>query len=416
MKLLNKIHKSFLINSAILFVISILLVVYITNIIQQNEIDETLITSKNQIIERLNKNIQINFPPYMEVRKITSYEMTKDEYCDTLLYLPNEEENESYRQLSTSCKINDEYYKIIVRVSLIEKEDLFTTIIIVSSIIIILLILGLFYINKRSTIGIFKTFYDNLDSINNFSITSNEELKLKPTNINEFDDLNKNIINLAKNAQREYKSLQELMQNLNHEHSTPIAVIKAKIELLLQTENLDPKTLDSIMVISANLNRLDKINKSFILLYKLEKIQNEVQAISVKNEIERIIKNLEDIVVFNNISIEKIMAGDIIVKMNESHLSILLSNLLSNSIKHNRENGKIILSITKTQLIIKNSGSNTPLDPAHLFDRFSKTSDSYGLGLSIIKKICEVYKYDISYNYEDAMHVFTVQFFPELRN
>jgi two-component system, OmpR family, sensor kinase len=410
MKLLNKIHKSFLINSVILFLITVILIVYITNVILHNEIDEGLTTSKNQVVDRLHKNIQINFPPYIEVYSAGETEVPGDCYCDTSIYLPDEHEMESFRQLSSSCKINNEYFKIVLRVSLIEKEDLYSTIIIISSIIIVLLIFALFYINKRSMTGIFRIFYENLNTINNFSITSKDELLLKPTNINEFEDLNKNIQELAKNAQREYKSLEELMQNLNHEHSTPIAVIKAKIELLFQNEKLDSKTLDSLMVISANLNRLDKINKSFILLYKLEKIKPEVQDISVLGEIDRIINNLEDIIKFKDLSIEKKMSDDIRVEMNESHMANLLNNLLSNSIKHNKEHGNIILMLSKSKLIIKNTGQEKSLDPDHLFDRFSEKSDSYGLGLSIIKKICDVYKFGIFYNYEDAMHIFTLQF------
>jgi signal transduction histidine kinase len=99
--------------------------------------------------------------------------------------------------------------------------------------------------------------------------------------------------------------------------------------------------------------------------------------------------------------------------MNVSLADIMISNLLNNAIKHNILGGELIINLIPRELSIKNSGKALRIEPEKLFDRFVKEStsnESIGLGLSLVKQICETYNFKVSYNYEHSRHEIKVNF------
>jgi signal transduction histidine kinase len=99
--------------------------------------------------------------------------------------------------------------------------------------------------------------------------------------------------------------------------------------------------------------------------------------------------------------------------MNPILAGILASNLISNSVRHNIENGYIKLTTSKRTLIISNSGHTLKIDANLLFNRFTKGSignDSVGLGLSIVKRIANYYNLSISYLYSNNVHEIRIDF------
>jgi signal transduction histidine kinase len=96
-------------------------------------------------------------------------------------------------------------------------------------------------------------------------------------------------------------------------------------------------------------------------------------------------------------------------------VEILLSNLLSNAIRHNIPGGSIEISLQANdkELTIRNTGRPSPLDTQKLFQRFQKESpdaNSLGLGLEIVKKISDLNQFSIQYRFADQLHIFSVRF------
>src|SRR5207244_9063407 len=97
------------------------------------------------------------------------------------------------------------------------------------------------------------------------------------------------------------------------------------------------------------------------------------------------------------------------IKMNSELADILLNNLLSNATRHNVSGGNIKIEMTKKSLCVSNSSLQKALDPVRLYSRFYKqegTAGQNGLGLSIIKQICDVSGFKIDYSFKDADHSF----------
>jgi len=110
--------------------------------------------------------------------------------------------------------------------------------------------------------------------------------------------------------------------------------------------------------------------------------------------------------------------AQLIVEGNIMLTEILIQNLLKNAFLHNTENGILNIYVVEKQLAISNSvhkkaGEGAMLDKEKLFNRFYKQSgnpDSWGLGLSIAKKIAETSGWELCYRSEGDLHIFEVNF------
>ena len=78
----------------------------------------------------------------------------------------------------------------------------------------------------------------------------------------------------------------------------------------------------------------------------------------------------------------------------------------------------IKIELDTGSLAVSNTGIPPQLNTSELFERFKKDSssgDSLGLGLSIVKTICDTYEFTVSYNYKDGMHVVKINFLPNYK-
>jgi signal transduction histidine kinase len=94
-------------------------------------------------------------------------------------------------------------------------------------------------------------------------------------------------------------------------------------------------------------------------------------------------------------------------------LDVLLSNLLKNALSHNFTNGEIQVVLQPHQITLSNTGCPLTFPPGQIFDRFRRNTDkpnSLGLGLSIVRKICDMNQIDIHYSYQQERHVFGLSY------
>jgi signal transduction histidine kinase len=101
------------------------------------------------------------------------------------------------------------------------------------------------------------------------------------------------------------------------------------------------------------------------------------------------------------------------VVANKTLIEILIFNLLLNALRFSPKNEDIKIKLKDFKLSIINKGEPLKMGFEKLTERFTKASDhptSTGLGLSIVKKICDVYGYRLDYNYVNGAHHFIVVF------
>ena len=96
-------------------------------------------------------------------------------------------------------------------------------------------------------------------------------------------------------------------------------------------------------------------------------------------------------------------------------VDILISNLLGNAIRYNAKGGSIDITLDHRILTIANTSNNPELDNNKVFKRFYRehySQDGNGLGLSIVKQVCDLASYPVSYVYKNGKHIFTISFGP----
>lgn len=374
-----------------------------------SETDEKLEATKWNVIKNLKEGYEVEFAPFVEVKElaVNNYNLT-EEIKDTLIYNKSEKDYDSYRQLKVIYTNGNKNYLIIVRTDNLEQTDLLISIGIPLSILLLLVILASNLVVRKISFSIWRPFYKNIENLKMFSVEDKTELSLINPGIDEFNDLNESLKELTGKISKDYKKLKEFSENASHELQTPVAIIKAKIEAMLQDEKLNSEAAAQLQTINSTATRLARINKSLTILTKLDSEEyEEKKVIGLKSFIQKKIEEFIEIAELKGIAIQIKALEDYDLRINEDLLELLLSNLLSNAIKHNYEGGKIIIELKDSTFAIKNTGMALDKEPEKMFERFEKgryAGESYGLGLVIVKQICDAYKINIAYTVQDEWH------------
>jgi signal transduction histidine kinase len=211
-----------------------------------------------------------------------------------------------------------------------------------------------------------------------------------------------------------YLSQKQFIENASHEIQTPLGVIRNKVDLLVESAPLNPEQASIIISITEHINRLAGLNKTLLLLSKIENKQfSEHEAVDITKLIEECSEDFYDLMEFKNLNLEIINNTPLLLQMNKDLARVLFSNLIKNAVNHNITSGLIAITIDADRFIIKNSGKELNIQPEFLFERFNKKSDnpqSVGLGLAIVKSICTLYNFNISYSYAGKMHTVELVF------
>jgi signal transduction histidine kinase len=284
----------------------------------------------------------------------------------------------------------------------------------VQSLLLLLITAGLILINRSLSKRIWKPFYVTLRKLKNHKIESEEGLEFEKTPIDEFANLNQTISALTNRNRQVYLSQKEFTENAAHEMQTPLAVFQSKMELLMQTSPMSKEQADLISGLSDAGKRMNRLNKSLLLLAKMDNLQfQDKEPVDITEMVTRTIEHYHNAIMQKDIHLDRTLEGAVIFPTNRSLLEIMLANLLSNAIKHNNPSGKIFVLLDKKNLVFQNTGSPTALDQGKLFRRFQRQTteiNSIGLGLEIVKKICDLSGFQIEYAFKDNLHTFSIAF------
>ena len=391
---------------------------FILHFVLVNQIDKDLSIEKQEILHHIKEAGTLPEASNYKDQQI-KFTLSKDTVFKNKFSTENgfdnmEGEEETFRRLDFPVSVNGNIYTATVKKSQQETEDIVRLILMITFCIIIFLLLILFVANRFLLRKLWKPFNNTLAQLKEFNLSGMNKIILQKTDIDEFTELNKTADLLTQKVNSDYESLKSFTENASHEIQTPLAIIKTKLELLSQSEHLDNIQISTIQSLNDATNRLSKLNQSLLLLTKIENRQFiKTENINISLILDGYIENFEELAEAKKIAIIKNIEKNSLVEMNESLASILISNIIINAIKHNHNNGKIEIELVGNSLTIRNTGEIPEKDTSEFFERFKKHSasnDSLGLGLSIVKKICETYGFPVSYRYERDMHIVTVQF------
>lgn len=335
-------------------------------------------------------------------------------FSDTLLYNQDDQRYSLYRQLGFVKTINNQSYYIQIFKPLEETDRLIVRIILMMNLLMFTIIIALLIANRYSSRKGWKVFYNTIDKINNYDINSHEPFSLEQSDVKEFADLNRVLRTMTERISADYVNLKEYIENASHEIQTPLAIINSKMELLLQCDDMTEKQYRMVADAYDASNRLSRLDKTLILLAKIENRQFPgSQPVDPSEIINHQLENLEDLIHSKKINVIRHLDDKVTIDMNPYLAEILLVNLIKNAVRHNITGGDLIIELSKSKLIIANSGPSLKMDAEMVFKRFYKSSsspESLGLGLAIVQKICDMYGFKVEYSYPNEMHTMMVDF------
>lgn len=333
---------------------------------------------------------------------------------DTVMFNEMMGELQTYRSRTVDKKVNERVYRISIFVSLQDYRMLLQIIIKTVSYIFLVLLVLLLLLNYLSSRYLWRPFYHTLDQIKHYSINQSDSLALLPTSTREFREQNLFFSQMISRMEHDFKNMKEFTENISHEIQTPLAVIKAKIEMLLKSNSLDEGQYKALNAVYLSTSRLSKLSKTLGLLSKInnQEFINKEQ-ILLKPFISHILFDFKELAELKAVKITADLDDTAGLYIDSYLLDVLLSNLLKNALSHNTTNGEINVVLAPHRITLRNTGCPLNFPPEQLFDRFRRNTDkptSLGLGLSIVKKICDMNRIGIRYAYQQQHHVFELTF------
>ena len=421
MKLLRKTIVNFVIYAVLVVIISTPVFYFTIQRLFTEEMDEFLQLRKKELLttrQNLKSENDIRLFTKMDtdvdLHPVSSASQVKDSIYTVIYYDSLNHENQPFRELLTTIEINQKPYRLIIRESIVTNEDLIESIVIVQGTILIILLAGLLIINSLQAKKIWKPFYSLLKQLELYQLDKSPEIKLTASKIREFQDLNKSIQTLIQNNYLVFQQQKEFTENASHEMQTPLAVFQSKLELLLQTHPLSEEQAGIVQELYKAVKKLKQLNKSLLLLAKIENQQfPQKEKIILEKELRLILEQFDEQISRKNLYIQTGFKEETQLLASRPLLEVLLRNLISNAIRHSNLDSKIQISTKNNLLIIRNEGEGTQINAEKIFDRFSKFSknqEGIGLGLAISQAICKQNHWDIHYTSENNVHVFSVHF------
>ena len=256
-------------------------------------------------------------------------------------------------------------------------------------------------------------FKRTLRVIQSFDLKKKQPIRLPDTQTSEFRELNEFLIKMTDKALEDYQSLKEFTENASHELQTPTAIIRGKLELLMESDIRDDQAI-LIAEMQNALERLSRIHSSLTLLTKLENKEYEATVPICFSRLAReTLDAFDELIDMKSIDLQISIEEDVYLSIHTALADLLLTNLVSNAIRHNIPAGKIRVNLTRAGLVIGNTGLAPDVPTGELFERFKKGnsgSDSIGIGLAIVRQICDLMNFTIIYEYASGWHYLAISF------
>ncbi|GAB4018894.1 sensor histidine kinase [Spirosoma koreense] len=317
------------------------------------------------------------------------------------------------RQYQASVMANGRWYLVRYRQPYLEFSEL-TQHLSIGVIIGFLLLMGLSVaVGLGFARRLWHPFYATLDQLSNVQLDGPVAPSFPDDRIREFALLNRSLGELTTKLRAQFTVQKQFTENASHELQTPLAIATAELDLLLQSPRLGQEDHLHLQRATDALNRLSQLNRSLLLLMQVE---NNQFAIDEQLDISTLVRQCTDeftpFFAHKRLAVTQSITPAVRLRMNRQLAGVLLTNLLKNTARHTPVGGNVNVSLTPDALVIANTGQPLPFAADELFNRFVKDpthSDSLGLGLALVKQICDRYGLPLQYRYDSARQLHTFQ-------
>ena len=337
------------------------------------------------------------------------------DYYDAEVYIPEKEETEPARVLTTIFQDADgAYYELKVATPTFEKDDLLRAILYWVVFLYLLLLLTTISLTVWVFHRSMRPLYELLRWLDDYTPGRRGAPVPCSTRIVEFRRLSAAAQQAVDRSEALFEQQKHFIGNASHELQTPLAVLGNRIEWLLDNTEPTEKQMEELLKMQRTLRQIVRLNKTLLLLTKIDNGQfPEAEEVDVNALVRRTAEDMEEIYAYRSMRFALVDEGPLTARMNPSLAGSVVANLLKNAFVHGDEGGEVTVRVAPRRFTVCNSGAGGPLDAGRIFDRFyqgTKKEGSTGLGLAVVDAVCRLYGLKVSYSYKEGRHCFAVDF------
>ena len=314
------------------------------------------------------------------------------------------------KSIMNATRLSNNLY-IFISTSLIPLDSTINIIeqqlIIVSIVVLLLSIVVAYFISKRLSNPIIRI-------SKAAKLISKGKLKTNfdsGSDIKELVDLTDALNDMKEELSKTEELQKDLMANVSHDLKTPLTMIKAYAELILDI-NIDDKEKckSNLNIIIEEVNRLNDLVNDILALTKVENDLDklDISSFDLIKLIKRIVKQHNIYVIKDGYSIEFIHDNikELVIDADKKKIEQVIYNLLNNALNYTGEDKKVIIKIVEddkdyTIMVIDSGKGIDKKEIDHIFDRYYRSKKNHkryvygtGLGLSIVKNILLLHNYE----------------------
>ncbi len=383
-----------------------------------HEVDEQLTSDFLQVQRQLSQGAPgaAGFAPDPHLKISPTAQRLEPTFSDTTEYDLRERQPGAVRQLTASVGTPQGTFRVVLKQPITEFESIAGRVsrsVIICFLGLLLLLVGADWLLHRR---LWKPFYRILDELRNYRLDAATSEPFEASSVLEFNQLSRALNVMTRNLNGQFLAQRQFIENASHETQTPLAIASADVEQLMQSERLAGHELQHLERIQDSLHRLSRLNKSLLLLSKIDNQQfTDSRPVDLSALLAGLTPIYADFARHKNLDWQTDMAPNVSLTLNPYLADVLLTNLVRNAIQHCPEGGTVRLRLTPEGFETENSGPPLPFARARLFERFVKNpaqTESTGLGLAIVADIAALYGMKPGYAYDEAhqRHQFWVWF------
>lgn len=425
--LLRKITTPFLLYVLIVLGVSVPVYYFVIDEIWKSELDEhneiivkktTYELNRLQLSEdSLQASIALwnSIQPETNIHKVKPGDLLRDSVytIEKPQHFVESKTIDRFRCLSSVIQINGAPYRFTVQTNIEESVETIAAIAATTLFFFVILVIGLLILSRKISLRLWKPFRDTVNKLKAFNLNSQQQVNFQQTDTIEFQELNQSLSRLLEKNVAVYRSQKEFTENASHELQTPLAILKNKLDILVQDPDLSDEQYQLIEDMHKALSRSTRINRNLLLLAKIDNSQfDHSERINMAALASQCIEVIQEHVEQKQLLLQQVIQPAVLLTGNSSLTEILINNLLLNAIRYSNAGDTITVYLNQTSLTVHNPGS-TSLDKILLFKRFSKlskNSQGSGLGLAIITEIARYQGWTVDYHFENNQHIFSVHF------
>ena len=315
--------------------------------------------------------------------------------------------NQTFRVFSTSLKLSEKEYKLLIYRDLAEQSKIKTrlsNIFLIAVPLVLLSAIWLGYLLAKRSLKPVSEMSRQAKSISANNLHSRLLVKNERDEIGSLASVFNDLLERLENS---FELQRRFMADASHELRTPLAIVRGESEVALAKENRPREDLrESLAIVNDESKRLTKIVEDLFTLSRADAGQfktnfKQVYLDEILADCVRSLRRLAEKrqISINLSTIETEISGD------EQLLRRLFLNLLDNAVKYNREGGNISVNLANNIVTISDTGFGiAENEQVKIFERFYRTdksrtrgeeSSGAGLGLSISKWIVTLHQAEL---------------------